>query len=352
VIALAGACRGGAGEPTTPPAHPAAGAAESPPPAPDAGSTLGSLRREARALEPLVTSELGKRFLRATALLPPVGPRAVYHDAERQSYYTEAERAALPPAAQAPLALERGADDLYYETHYGSPLAYARAVDLAAQAGFAIERRSDAPRPRVLDFGYGGIGQLRLLAALGADAVGVDVDPFLRALYAAPSDQGSFPELEKTGTVTLVHGRFPADAAVRARVGAGYDLVLSKNTLKNGYIHPERPVGPRQRFDLGVDEGAFVAALRAVTKPGGLFVLYNISPPPAPPDGKYLPHADGRCPFARASLEGQGFEVLAFDHDDSAAMRALAKAMGWDVEMKIDLEKELFALYTLARARR
>ena len=50
----------------------------------------------------------------------------------------------------------------------------------------------------------------------------------------------------------LVHGRFPADPKVVAAVGGGYDLFLSKNTLKRGYIHPAEKVDPRLLVDLGV----------------------------------------------------------------------------------------------------
>ena len=47
-------------------------------------------------------------------------------------------------------------------------------------------------------------------------------------------------------------------------------------------------------------------------------------------------------------LEKAGFEVVAFDRDDGAKMRAFARAFGWDKDMG-DLEQNVFALYTLLR---
>src|SRR5262249_241072 len=82
------------------------------------------------------------------------------------------------------------------------------------------------------------------------------------------------------GPLQPVTGQWPADAATLAAVKAalpdGLDLFLSKNTLKRGYIHPERETDPRRLVHLGVDDAAFVAAVAQALKPGGLFVIYNL----------------------------------------------------------------------------
>jgi hypothetical protein len=153
--------------------------------------------------------------------------------------------------------------------------------------------------------------------------------------------------------VTLLHGRFPAEAAVRTAVGKGYDLILSKNTLKNGYLHPSRPVDKRLLVDLGVDDGAFVRALHGVLRPGGWVLIYNLCPSQSPEGKPYKPWADGRCPFPRALWQEAGFTVVAFDVDDSAPAREMAHLLGWDRgEGAMDLEKDLFALYTLVQKSR
>ncbi len=61
---------------------------------------------------------------------------------------------------------------------YGSPLAYARLLDLAESHGFREPKGA-----KVFDFGYGSIGHLQMLARCGAYATAVDVDPILPKLY-------------------------------------------------------------------------------------------------------------------------------------------------------------------------
>jgi hypothetical protein len=186
------------------------------------------------------------------------------------------------------------------------------------------------------------------LAELGATAVGIDVDPLQAVLYSEPGDQG--PVGKAGGSVKLVQGKFPADAKVAEAVGTGYDVFLSKNTLKNGYLHPAEKVDPRLRVDVGVDDPTFLKAVSAALKPGGWLVIYNLSPAPNEPGKPYRPMADGRCPFSPADLTAAGFEVPTRDDPDDKAARALGTALGWDqppVGMK--LEADLFALVTVAR---
>jgi len=238
-------------------------------------------------------------------------------------------------------------EEFYYYTGYGSPLVYARLLDIATAAGGI----NDFAGKRVFDFGYGTVGQLRLMASLGADAVGSEVQPVFQALYSEPGDKGVIKGRSGTdGKVTLVHGKWPTDETVRTAVGSGYDLFTSKNTLKRGYVHPEREADPRQLIDLGVGDEAYVRAIFDILKPGGHAIIYNLCPAPAPPDQPYIPWADGRCPFDRELLERVGFEVIAFDADDSAAAYDYWFAIGYNRgKSRDELSKELFAHYTLLR---
>ena len=147
--------------------------------------------------------------------------------------------------------------------------------------------------------------------------------------------------------VKLVFGQFPAEAATVSEVGTGYDVFISKNTLKRGYIHPEQQVDPRMLVHLRVDDETFVHAMFDLLKPGGFALIYNLCPPPAEPGKPYIPWADGRSPFPRELYERIGFAVVAFDLDDTAAAREMGKALGWGESM--DLEKDLFGTYTLVR---
>jgi len=274
-----------------------------------------AIRAEAPAVRPLFTTPLAQRYLAAAARLPPVRKRVVDVGGTRKVVDEE----------------------YYYTTRYGTPLAYARPLELLARSGFA-----DVRGRRILDFGYGGIGQLLMLASLGADIVGVDVDPLLRAMYA--ERDGAFGD----GQVHTIDGRWPADTAVRAAVGGRYDLIISKNVLKRGYIHPAQPVDERKTIKLGVDDETFLRAAFDALAAGGRLMIYNLAPAPAPPDKPYIPWADGRSPFPRELFERVGFRVVAFEVDDTVAAREMAHALGWDRGPDaMDLAHDLFAQYTL-----
>ena len=129
-------------------------------------------------------------------------------------------------------------------------------------------------------------------------------------------------------------------------MGGGYDLFISKNVLKRGYVHPERFAPEKHLVSLGVDDEAFVRTLHEMLVPGGRALVYNIAPPPAPLDKPYVPWADGRCPFAREIWEKVGFKIVAFDRDDTPAALEMARALGWDKE---EGGLEFSAMYTLAQ---
>lgn len=304
------------------------------------------LQKEAKALEPLVKTDWVKQFLRATNRLPAVGKRLMLKDETKGVYFSRRQAMSLGTDYIDTLMVTETNEVYYYYTKYGSPLAYARALDVLGQRGF-----KDLHEKKILDFGFGSVGQLRLLASLGARVVGVDVDPLLRALYDDPMDQGPIEGPEgRVGTLNLLSGRWPAEERMRKEVGDGYDLVISKDTLKMGFIHPQRKTEDRFLLKIGVDDAAFVKALYDILKPGGLVLIYNLCPAPSPPEKTYIPWSDGRCPFPRALWESAGFEVLEFDKDDTHAAKNQGYALGWNQGPdSMDLEHDLFASYTLLR---
>ncbi|MCG8407297.1 MAG: class I SAM-dependent methyltransferase [Phycisphaerales bacterium] len=311
-------------------------------PSPLVGVAL--LHQEAEAVRPLLRSDLAKTFLGATPRLPKIAPRTLYRDPTTRKYYSKSGMGRLSKEQRNALVPVEIGESVYYTTKYGTPLAFARPLDLIGESGL-----KSLSGKRVLDFGYGTVGQLRLMANLGADVVGVDVDPFLRELYSEPSDQGVVKNPEgRDGRITLVHGRWPAERDAKEAVKGGFDLIISKNTLKNGYLHPAQPVDKRMLIQLGVEDSDFVKALYAALAPGGKVMIYNISPAPSPPGKPYKPWSDGRCPFPTSLWESVGFRIIVFDRDDSDAVRKMAHALGWDRgKQAMDLEKDLFAQYTL-----
>lgn len=281
------------------------------------GSVIAELTKEIESVQPFVAGAWTKQWIEQVAQLEKVVPKKIKIN-DREILADES---------------------LYYNGRYGSPLTYARAFDLAEKHGFAPTAGA-----KVFDFGYGSIGHLRMLAQMGLVATGVDVDPLLANMYAKSS--GAY----KKGQIQLLNGRFPAEEGLVQAAGTGYDLFLSKNTLKRGYIHPSRePANPRHVIDLGVTDEKYLEQVSSLLKPGGLFVIYNFCPAKAPPDKPYIPWAEGECPFSREQLEAAGFEVLEFDIVDDGPARELGRLLGWDAPGGMNLETDLFAWYTIAR---
>jgi hypothetical protein len=331
--------------PSPPPAAPATAAAN-----PWNARGIERLVADARRLTPIVKTDGVKRFLSRVSVLPKIAKRKLYHDADKSHYYTEGQIAALAPEARAALEAVEIDEEEYYNTRYGSPLSYSRPLDILFERGVTLP-----PGAKFLDFGYGYIGHHRLLASLGVHVTGVDVWPLLPALYSFPGDQGPVtgPEGEK-GSIRLLDGFFPADPKIVSAVGAGYDLIISKNVLKKGYIHPDRPVpDPKKQINLRASDEVVLEAFHDALVPGSYFLIYNICPAPTPLDKPFVPYSDGRSPWTREQWQAAGFEVVVFDKDDAEAVRVMGRALGWDQpwegEPGMDLVNDLSVLYTLVR---
>lgn len=312
-------------------------------------SPVATLRAEAERLRPRVECAGTRAFLDAVGALPEIGARTVLYDAKTRAAVSEAAFADLSEAERARYQPTPFGGEFYYTSMYGSPLAYTRALDVL---GTTLGKSGDdvLSGKRVLDYGYGGIGHLRLLASLGCDVVGVDVDPLLANYYRA-EDQGTIPSAKpdgRAGQLRLVHGTWPTEESVKEAVGAGYDLVVSKNVLKKGYVRPAQEVDPRMRIHLGLESLEFLAELARVLKPGGHLLIYNICP--APRADRYLPWAYGESPFTRDEYTAAGFEVLLFDQEERAACQEQAVALDWPAQ-GMDIENDLFAWVTLVRKR-
>jgi hypothetical protein len=144
----------------------------------------------------------------------------------------------------------------YYATHYGSPIAYVRAIEVAAQFGLKSLRDT-----RVLDIGYGAIGGMQLLAYAGAQVCALGVDSLMPALYDRREDQGIFVNKNGSiGTLKLYDGLFAGDASLTKAIGNHFDLIVAKNTLKRGFL---RPLPGKKAFvDFGATDEDFLRATR------------------------------------------------------------------------------------------
>lgn len=313
-------------------------------------SITSKLQSDAAAITPLVSSALARDFLAAAPKLPDPGTRMVYRNREKGIAVSKRVYDSMPPTEQAGLTPRPCSPQFYYETAYGSPLVYARVLDLAAPHLASHPALDSSDRPKLLDFGYGTIGQLRLLAECGFEAHGVDVEPLFEALYSEPTDTGPIGK----GSVAIHTGQWPAEPALRDAIGQGCSIITSKNTLKAGYIHPTPPEGQvvdeKKLVKLGVSDAIFLKYVHDALKPGGVFIIYNICPAQNPPDKEYIPWADGKCPWPRASLEEEGFEVIAYDAVDQAWVLDCFAKLGYTGDKPRDeAAKDLFCWYTIMK---
>ncbi len=307
----------------------AAPAAAAPPPPP----ALDEIKRLAQKAESFPHLPWVKAFIRAAQGLPPHPKQVFFHSADKKTWLTEADAAKLPEAERAQL-VKQELDDEFYYARIADPLGYLRPFDVIGRAGFHPKGK------KVLDLGYGSIGQLKMLASLGADVTGIEVHPALPLLYAKENGK------QGPGKVTVLHGYFPREPALVKAAGGGYQLFMSKNTLKKGYVHPD--TGEAQ-IDVGPDD-AFLKTVHGMLAPRGFFFIYNFGPAPAAPGKPPIAMADIRCPFTKEAIEKAGFEVLAYNQADDAEGRAAAKVLEWNIGPDaMDVDHDLFAQYTLAR---
>jgi hypothetical protein len=310
---------------------------------------VAKLQRDARAIAPHVSTVFGLDFLEATGSLPSKATRRVFRNKDKAKKTTIVQGAldALPPEEKASYEPVDVDEERYYDADVADPLHYVRPLDIAVKRGVYL-----GPKTKILDFGYGAIGHLRLLASLGLFVTGVDVRPELAVYYDRPEDVGPIAAAKNKndpGEIRLINGFFPTDSKIKELVGTGYGFVIAKNTLKKGYIHPDREVPDKAMLiELGVDDLTFLSAFRDALLPNGRMLIYNLFVP-IPDDQPFKPMSDGRCPFTRDEFLATGFDIEAFDQDDSAVMQRILKATGSEDE-GFDL-KDLRALYTLVRRR-
>lgn len=299
---------------------------------------LERLREEADALAPLVTSDLGRAMLAEVERLPVIESRTLYIATRPNRAMTEAAYQALPEAERAGLRAFVVDPVRYYSTFYGTPLVYARLLDLAAGVWGA---EASLQGKRVFDLGYGQLGQLRLWAQMGAEVTGVEVDPILTAMYTdnpAASGEGA------GGSVRLLECAWPSGEACRDSVGTGYDLFVSRNLLKRGYVKPSAlSPGFPEPVGWGMEDAEVLGHLFGLMKPGGVVIVYSLGPAADPAK----PWSDIANPWPREAWEAAGFEVVVHEADETGPARAMARALGWEAQM--DLEKDLFGVCSIYR---
>jgi hypothetical protein len=235
------------------------------------------MRSLAAATVPLVEARWVRAWLRATQDVPAFGARAIGGE-----WY----------------------DDFAY--YLPETLAYARPLDLLARAGLARVRGK-----KILELAFRSILPHCLLAAVGARSVAASADPMKPRVYAHAY---AYPRRE----LAIVAGSFPSDAGTRREVGAAFDAIVGWNAIVR---EPSLAVADLPQ------------RLAAITKRGGLVLLYDVS------SGGAL----ARSPFDRRAWGKAGLRVVAFERSDSAALRDIARVQEWPKPAS------LRARYTLLR---
>ncbi len=318
---------------------------------PDRRSRSRVIRRfmlEAEGLMPLMETDAAREFLAEVPELPEIQSRLIF---VRQGIVpdavSEAEFQMLPDEFKAALRPQKIDITKYYQTIYGSPLAYARPLDVIA----AIAEWDSFNDKKILDFGYGQIGQLRLLAQCGADVTGIELSSLISAMYTLPGDTGKMTGASgNTGSLRLLHGAWPAGQIARERVAGAYDLIMARNVLRKGPMdRANKDVRPELRVHLRTSNEMFLARMNEALKMGAYALVYNIGGA-GPELWEQFPASDFSCPFTREQWESAGFELIALNQVDDEPMRKAAKALFLDRGPDgINLETNLYAQYTIAK---
>jgi hypothetical protein len=314
-------------------------------PSADTNPALAGLNTEAQALrqamQPLAPAVA--EFLDQVPLLPVPQPQTLYRHSSTRAWLSAANWLRLPEDQRAAWASRAYDANAIYGHRYGTPLAYAMLLDVAARHGMRTLRGQ-----HVVDYGYGALGPVRLMAQAGADVIGLDVDPVLGLLYGRDGQRSQSGPSATRGKMLLLQTNFPEPAGL-ADVGRNVNWFISKNTLKRGYLRPDEG---QPEIKPPVDLPQYLQAVRGCMAKGGCMLIYNISLRQDP--AKYRPANDPRSPFTRAEFEAAGFEVLALDDDEGPATRRMGRALGWAAEPAAggmgDLDSNLFAMSTVARA--
>lgn len=287
------------------------------------------LLAESELLKEIVNSNQSIKFLNGVKLLPtPPKEMVVYYNKEEKQALSE-KKFKLSKVDTSMYKRLHLKESYFYYTKYGSPLAFVAPLELLSSYNITVTNKT-----KVLDFGFGSIGQLLLMKEMGAKVSGIEVDPILKVLYKDHSKK-----------LNLVYGLFPKDARTVRKLGKKYDLFISKNTLKKGFINPEKKVNPRFMIDLKVSHEKFLESIKQLLKPGGHVLIYNLHAALALDN--YKPWTDGRSPYSKEFYEKNGFEVITLNGDHTNFARNMGTCFGWDKVM--DFKKHLYATYTLLK---
>jgi hypothetical protein len=278
----------------------------------------------------MFASEAANEFLAAVDSLPAIPTRTLYVNEAERKWFTKKGYDALPRNVQSSFRSIQVNEERYYVGTQQTPLIHARMLDIANLYG-----HSTMSGARAMDYGNSAIGAARLMAASGGSVFAVYTDPKLAALYQTSGDTGAITGMNsRQGNLTVVTGDFPADAATKAAVGSGYDLIFSRDVFTTSRGAAANDPNAAQRLS------GFAQAM----KPGALYVIYNVARPSSR-DARTT-EGDAKISFTLDELQAAGFKVIVYNQNDDGAIRQMGQLLGWDKQIGA-LERNLFARYSV-----
>ncbi|GJM18423.1 MAG: hypothetical protein DHS20C14_06360 [Phycisphaeraceae bacterium] len=285
-----------------------------------------ALSEATQQARPLATTALGRAWLgRGDDVRTEFEDRTFYCAFRPNRAITAEEYAALPEDEREGWRERVVSADTYYSTFYGTAAAYLPAVEFAATTLGVGDDAAGFEGTRVLDLGYGQMGQLELLAACGAEVVGVEVDPILTMLYEDSQQPRTVENPEgDDGSVRVTECLWPNEEACRDDAGGGYDVIMARNLLKRGYVKPKELIGNYVPVAHGMSDEEACKHFYDALAPGGVVVIYSLGGAPHPDK----PWTDIANPWPIDAWEAVGFEVVHHDLDVSADARTVFVTLG------------------------
>ncbi len=282
---------------------------------------------ECEAVRALATTDAGRSWLdRSGDVRSEFDERAFYYALRPNRCLSVDDYDALPEDERGGWRRREVSADTYYATFYGTAAAYLPAVEFAAAALGRADDPGAFEGTRVMDLGYGQMGQLELLAACGAEVVGVEVDPILTELYRDSLTPRSVANPHgASGSVRVTECLWPNEASCREDVGGGYDVILARNLLKRGYVKPRELIGNYVPVAHEMTDGEALGHFYDALAPGGVVVIYSLGGAPDPAK----PWTDIANPWPESAWGAAGFEVVHHDLDVSADAGEMFVALGY-----------------------
>lgn len=293
-----------------------------------------TIRDRIAVAEPWMQSGSAQAMIEAARALPPRARRWLYTDRTfGENTFTMDQHAELPPERTRRLQFF-GVSEIIYYTGLASdaPFVEFRAFDMAFQ-GTAYADADNLAGARVLIVDPTVITHAWALAKLGAHVTVATNNQRFRAMYNAPSDQGTVRGIagRPDGSVTIVDTNWPAEGADASPALVGpFDLIVALNSLNIGRTDPNpsqvrHAPAPEAVKPLAMDATEAAGVIGASLKPGGRAMLYSWALPPVPNADL---NRDPRPSILPAHAEAAGLTAKAFASDASVLTSMMVQRTG------------------------